>query len=136
MLAFGALQVLSSLVSENMIGFINGIGTLAIILFVAMITSMLNAKTLNELLRQTGKLSVVAAIGGIVEFILLARRNQLSFSYSLWEMPPQSRISFTYFNPNLFATMLIFFLIIGTYFFFQEKDIHKKSGWVDRKSVV
>lgn len=130
LLAFGALQVLSSLVSENMIGFINGIGTLAIILFVARITSMLNAKTLNELLRQTGKLSVVAAIGGIVEFILLARRNQLSLSYSLWEMPPQSRISFTYFNPNLFATMLIFFLIIGTYFFFQEKDIHKKSGWV------
>ena len=129
LLAFGLLQVISSLFSENLIGLINAIGTLAIVLFVAMILSKLNPETFEGMLKQTGKYSLFAAILAIIEFGLLANRNGLTFMQSLVEMPPQSRISLTYFNPNLYATMIIFFLIVTTYFFFKEENYRKKFGW-------
>lgn len=129
LLAFGLLQVISSLFSENLIGLVNGMGTLAIVLFVAVVLSKLTPITFEKMLKQTGKLSLFAALAGMVEFVLLAKRNELTLAYSLLEMPPQSRIALTYFNPNLYATMLIFFIIVVTYFFFKEDNRHKKLGW-------
>lgn len=129
LLAFGILQVISSLFSENLLGLVNAIGTLAIVLFVAKIISQLNPETFEKMLKQTGKLSMFAAILAIIEFAFLASRNNMTIMQSLVDMPPQSRISLTYFNPNLYATMIIFFLIVTTYFFFKEENRHKKIGW-------
>lgn len=126
---FASLQMLSSLASGNGMGVLNSAGTFIIAMSVALICPILNPRTLKIGMQATGVLSCLAALGGFAEFSHLVSIHQMSLLDGLMQMPEFARIRLTFYNPNLYAAMAVFFLAICLYLFLDTKKAEGKLFW-------
>lgn len=126
---FASLQLFSSLLSENYMGILNSLGTFAVAMMIGLFCQIITPKRFNLMLKTTGYLSGIAAIGGIGEFLYYVARTKADLLFCLVDIPDYVRISLTYFNPNLYSAMIVFFLIICAYLFFISHSIREKLIW-------
>lgn len=127
--SFAGLQLLSSILSNNPIGVINALGTIAIALLIALYAQSVTPSNLRLAMKTTGALSGVTAICGIQEFIHLARINNAPVLECLQTLPEFTRIRSTCYNPNLYAAMIVFHLIICLYLLFTSENWKARAGW-------
>ncbi len=123
--AFAGMQLFSSLMSSNSMGVLNSLGTFAVGMLVALFCRVLNPRNFKAAMQVTAILSCFAAFAGIGEFVRLAEQNQADLLFCLKTIPEYVRIRVTYYNPNLYAAMLDFFIAISAYLFF---DTDKRSS--------
>lgn len=114
---FVFLQIIASLAAGNAMGLLNALGTLVVVSFAGLLCANLSSRSLGLLLKTVGFLSIGASIAGFFEFNDLVARSNSDLLFCLRTLPDNTRIQLTYHNPNLFATMTVFYVCINSYLF-------------------
>lgn len=125
--SLAALQLFSALRMENTLGVLNALGTFAVAMLVGLFAKSFRPSALHLCLKTIVILSCLMAVFGIAEFAHSVSIQNLDFWQSLAEVPESCRIRTVYFNPNLYAAMIVSFLILCMYLFLENPGWKRKT---------
>lgn len=124
--SFGILQIFSSLQADNALGVLNALGILAVGMLAALFGRFMQPDNLHKVLKTTVLFSAGMALMGIAEFLHLASAHAFSLLDCLLAVPEVCRIRTVYYNPNLYAAMIVFFLILCLYLFLEKSGFRRR----------
>lgn len=118
-LGYGAIGLAASIQTHSQIGILSSLGIFLIAVLLAGWKKIVTPVRFTRFLRHCTLLSWFAAAVGIAEYFAKASACQSGHIFDPAGIAEGSRVASTFYNPNLYAAMIIFILISCMYLFLE-----------------
>lgn len=128
--AFCLLEVIVSLFYANSIGVINALGMLLIGAYIAFYRNHISSHVFDLMIEMIIFLSLIIAVFGLFEFNYYSQLANHSFFDLYVQNKPSRRVHVSFFNANIYAMMIEFFIVSCLYRWIKCSSIQEKTYYV------